>query len=232
MDADQVRSLIQGERLPLSDAARRLGVTYDALAHFCSRHRIHSRKPPPPTIDLDRLRALIEVEKRTQKEAAELLACSRSAIDRWCRRLGLATQRTGPRAGKRHPNWKHGVRIRKGYRYLYVPSHNGRRGAYVAEHRLVMAAAIGRPLLRSEVVHHLNGDPMDNRPENLWVFPSNAEHLRHELKGRIPNWTAAGLEAIRLGVEKAARNRRRAANRRKSAADDPAQPRTIGRRSS
>ena len=46
-------------------------------------------------------------------------------------------------------------------------------GKHVAEHRYVMEQDIGRPLLPEEEVHHLNGDRLDNRIENLELWSSS-----------------------------------------------------------
>lgn len=44
-------------------------------------------------------------------------------------------------------------------------------------HRVKMEEHLGRPLQRSECVHHINGNILDNRIENLAVM-SHSEHCR------------------------------------------------------
>ena len=51
----------------------------------------------------------------------------------------------------------------------------------VKQHRLVMERIIGRVLLPSESVHHINGDKSDNRPENLQLMQHGKHTAFHNL---------------------------------------------------
>lgn len=94
--------------------------------------------------------------------------------------------------GEGNSNWKGGVRDDGSGRILvYLPDHPyATQQGYVYRYRLVMEEHLGRPLLPTEVVHHINSIKDDDRVENLMLFSSNEEHSRHHCpKGtRVGDW--------------------------------------------
>lgn len=89
-------------------------------------------------------------------------------------------------SGNKHHFWKGGIKTTvQGYRKIKLRTHpfcdvNG----YVMEHRLVMETHLGRYLLPTEVVHHINGEVSDNRIENLMLFSSLGKHTAYHRKKR------------------------------------------------
>ncbi len=67
---------------------------------------------------------------------------------------------------------------KEGYKQKYKPrSPEARENGYVAVHRDVASRKIGRPLRVNEVVHHRDGNKLNNRPSNLQVM-TRKQHWR------------------------------------------------------
>lgn len=83
-----------------------------------------------------------------------------------------------------------------GYLEEYVGRHNNKRGGgYYLQHRKIIEEFLKRKLLPNELVHHINGDKIDNRIENLHVCSSISEHkLLHNQLEKL------SFELIKLGI--------------------------------
>ena len=124
--------------------------------------------------------------------------------------LGMSQARVSRalgRPGRRHPQgaaapgWKGGRVDIARYPHVWLAADDPMavmRNAqgYVAEHRLVMARELGRPLDSSETVHHINGDRADARIENLQLRQGrHGKHVAHRCADcGSANVVAVGLE--------------------------------------
>ena len=72
-----------------------------------------------------------------------------------------------------------------------------RKDGYIMEHRLNVALAMGRLLLRVECVHHIDHNPLNNELANLMLFATNKEHKLFEHGADIkPLWDGSRQSAI------------------------------------
>ena len=91
----------------------------------------------------------------------------------------------GGRKGEQASNWKGGRTVSPGgYIWIWKPEHPRASNGRVFEHILVAEEALGRPIMRNEVVHHKNHKKMDNRPENLEVVTRSQHVHNHYDTGR------------------------------------------------
>jgi hypothetical protein len=117
-------------------------------------------------------------ENKSILKASKALGIGTATANRILKRNGIA--RDG-RFNTNNQNWAGGItKTKGGYIKVRDPlnvmaDHRG----YVWEHRLVMAKHLGRPLTRTEVVHHIDDNKCNNHISNLMLFASQSEHIAH-----------------------------------------------------
>jgi hypothetical protein len=155
-------------------------------------------------------------------EVARRCGTNNTRLREWLHAQGLQVPKWDNQLA-RNGRWMGGRVIDKdGYALLKRPDHPRRnRHDYVREHRLVMEEKLGRYLEPGEVVHHKDGDKLNNHPDNLELFRRNADHLATTLKGKCPRWTEGGLQRIREGIARGVATRRAASLRRSEQGAQP-----------
>jgi hypothetical protein len=145
-------------------------------------------RPRSIALDPSELRALYEEQRLSTHEIAAIKGVGVSTVFSRLKEIGVSLRgksesirigkaRNPTPKGNAHHSWKHG--LSHGYR---VPMAGGKRER---QHRTVASLVLGRTLGSKEVVHHCNDDKADNRPENLWVFPSQSDHAKYHKTGVI-----------------------------------------------
>ena len=102
---------------------------------------------------------------------------------RSCAQLLARKLRKGKNIKENNSNWKGGRYKNRGYILVLLRPDDfffimADKNGYCPEHRLIMAQSLGRCLLKSEQVHHINSIKHDNRIENLELISLSNHNLR------------------------------------------------------
>lgn len=96
--------------------------------------------------------------------------CSRSCANKAPGRMTAAIRAKIGMPGARNPNYKGG--------WLGTDGHY-RIGRRMRSHIVWDNTHPDDPVQKGEVIHHVNGDPTDDDPENLAKLPSQSTHAQH-----------------------------------------------------
>ena len=106
-----------------------------------------------------------------QSRIANLYGIHQSTLQKACKRHNVSLQRNYVSGASCHNFNGYRTHDTRGCPKIKV------EGQYIREHRLVAARILGRPPRPEELVHHINGNVIDNRPENIQIA-SRSQHMR------------------------------------------------------
>lgn len=193
---ETLRRMYCEERLGLDAIATRLRSSNVRVRQWLVEAGIPVRRPGDNGREVriapETLREAYVDRNMTLAEIAAALHRAPEVIARNLKEAGIPIRRSGPRPGRGK-----GRKPRKdasGYTLVYSPGHpHATKSGYVREHRLVVEERDGVILPPEVDVHHRDGSKSHNVPDNLEVFPSRGEHIRHH---NLERSTAHRLRAL------------------------------------
>jgi transposase-like protein len=181
-DAETLKELYVCEGMNTYEIAEELDTTHPTVSKWLDEHGIREKQTinrDRPWQDEERVRELYEERKLTISELAEEMGCAYQTAYRWVKKHGIETRgayEESVRVRRRKPPWHHYTR--GGYEVVETDVDGSTKQARI--HRLVMVSEHGIEAVKGNHVHHKNGIPWDNRPENLEIIAPSEHAKQHE----------------------------------------------------
>ncbi len=186
-DTDWLTEYYVDRCLTMVQMAEVIGCSKDAVRRAMIKHGIgrrkHTSKYPLLNDKAWLLRAYVDEEKSC-KTIANIVGCKPGLVQNHLTYLGVEMRpKHNAGIGPKANHWQGGRPIFQGYQFVYAPGHPATTSTkpYVQEHRLIMEEQLGRYLEPYEIVHHKDGDRLNNDPSNLEV-KTRGKHLSDHFK--------------------------------------------------
>lgn len=174
-DRETMVELYKERGLSIQQVADELGTAQGTIQSWLDKHDIETRESYKHTDfewqDEKTLRNLHLEKQIPASEIADAFGCSAGTIRNWLDEFGISRLTSFPSV----------CTDKRGY----IIAWDG-RGTKFNLHRLVAVAKYGFDEVAGNEVHHKNGIPWDNRPENLEPIPAE-EHARMHATEQAPH---------------------------------------------
>lgn len=200
---DQKICQIANPELSVTEVASLAGCDRSHVYRCILRYELtlkQRQKPAPRDSAKNKILALADGQ-RSSAEIAVQIGCSEKHVQNILRVHNAERLPRGAREGEQNHSYRGGRIVDlDGYILVSAPDDHpqARKTGLIYEHRLIAEKNIGRYLLLTEVVDHIDGLHLHNAPDNLRVFDSNADHLRATISGQKPNWSPEGFAKMQI----------------------------------
>lgn len=167
---ERVLKMHQAGQTP-PEIAKALGISTSGVHYHLKRMGISTVHPLKKDISTDQIRDLYQ-QGISIRDIAEELGIGDEALRRRMIRAGIerrSLKESVPR-GAQNRHYKDGQRDARKKMRDSLPR---------KESWQVAAICLGHPLARGWIVHHMDENPTNNDPANLWLFPTFEHHSRY-----------------------------------------------------
>lgn len=164
------------------EIAIKLNISHVSVSRIVKKLALPIRKHSNRKYDYDKIKEYYKTHNRN--ETAKEFGSSKSTMNYILHKLRIYVLPDSN--GSNNPNWRGGIRYDRGRKMWYSPGHpyaqlvGKKKTPYVFEYRLVVEKSLGRYLLSTEIVHHIDNDHTNNNIDNLQVM-TQSEHIKVHL---------------------------------------------------